>query len=168
MNDEADYQPFDLLGDPVDPNHNGRGAPSHAPTREKQELVIALWAEGKTNEYCAAALGIAGPTFRKHYFRTKKQKALKDNAGARIHGLMISTCLAEVKKGSMTAVKQLREIMHRADLERLSREIAADRREEERDASPAPAKGKKEQQADAARDVGGLYAPGEPPRSLVN
>lgn len=163
-----DFQPFDLLGDPVHPNKDGRGKPAHFPTDEKRKIVKALWAQGRNNEYCAAALGISLPTFNKHYFKTKRQKAHRANARAAVEALHLQAVLKGVAEGNMAAVKLHREMLHRADLERLSQDIAHDRRKDEADEPKARPRGKKEQRVEDARELDGLYAPGDPPRSLVN
>lgn len=164
---QPDFQPFDLLGDPVPPNFKGRGAPPHMPTDEKRKIVKALWAQGRSNQFCAAALGISEPTFNKHYFKTGRQRAQRDTARAATEALMMQAVLRGVDEGNMAAVKQLRELMHRADLERLAKDIAHERAEGE-PSETARALPKKQQQAKDAEELTGLYEPGPAPGAMVN
>lgn len=160
MSETADYQPFDMLGDPVPADFKGtrgRGAPPHVATPDRRKIVIGLWAMGKDNEYCAAALGISEPTFRKHYFRSAGDKRVKDHARARLDGMMLAATIAEIEKGSMAAVKQLRDLTHRADMERLAKDIARGRSSEK---APKEEKlGKKDELARAAAAIEGVFAP---------
>ena len=150
-----DYPEFDLLGDPVPEGFKGRGRPPHTPTDEKRKLVMALWAKGENNAYCAAALGITEPCFNRHYFK-KSQRHQRHEARARLDAMELNAVLKGVEEGNMQAVKRLREIMREADLKKLSKEIGRKRAE---DAAEDRKLGKKEQQLQDAAKVGGLYAP---------
>ncbi len=160
-----------MLGDPVPPNFKGRGRPPHVPTDEKRKLVMTLWAMGKSNAFCAAALGISEPSFNRYYFK-KAQRHLRDEARARIDGYMLNAVLKAVDEGNMAAVKQLRDMMHRADLERLSKHIARERDEDDRAVSSSSSSqrlGKKELRQRKAEKLTGIYEPGTPPSGgMVN
>lgn len=156
MSTQPDYQDKDLFGFAVRANFGGRGKPAHAPSDDSRKLVVAMWAMNKTNEYCAAALGISEPTFRKYYFSTKAQQALKENARAPIDALMVSAAIRGAEEGNMAAVKTLRELLHNADMQRLSKEIARGRAEE--DEKPEKL-GKKDALAKAASEIEGVFAP---------
>ena len=64
---------FDLLGDPIGPNHGRRGRPQHVATLRNISIVSELERSGATKFEMAKALAITQPTLRKHYFRGKKQ-----------------------------------------------------------------------------------------------
>lgn len=59
----------DLLGDPVDPGHGCGGRPRHIATDARRAMVRQLREAGQPQEAIAAALGITGPTLRRHYHR---------------------------------------------------------------------------------------------------
>lgn len=157
MSKKEDYQPFDLLGDPVDPNHNGKGRRTHVVTNEKRRLVVTLCALGKSIEEIAAGLSITPPTLRRHY---KKQLIAKEHARIRAEAKVIDSLMRRIDEGSVAAMRTFREVLSDADLKEHAAALA----------SPAPVaakKGKKETLVDAARRVAGIYAP-PPPPSKVN
>lgn len=160
MSETADYQPFDLIGDPVDPNHGARGRRTHKPTDEKRRLVIALVGFGRSMEEIAAALSITPPTLRRHY---KKQLIEKEKARMRLEGKLVDRMLAAIEDGKVSAMKELHKMLFDIRLQ----ELAASVKNRPGDEAVKAAVGKKEQQAEAARGVEGLYAP-PPAPNLVN
>lgn len=157
-----EYPDSDMLGHPIPSNFGGRGAPAYAPSAEDVSVVMALWARKKSNAYCAAALGISEPTFNKYFFKTKAQKAQRDQARAWVEGMTMRAVLKGVNEGNMAAVKQMREIMFRADQEELASKVAnrSDDETPKRDT-----RGKKQRQRDEAAAIAGLYAP---PSDAIN
>ena len=64
---------FDMLGDPIGPNHGRRGRPLHVATLRNISIVSELERRGATKAEMAKALSITKPTLLKHYFAGKKQ-----------------------------------------------------------------------------------------------
>ena len=108
-----DYQAFDLLGDPVDPNRGGRGRPRHVATEEKRRLVVQLCAFEYSLEQIAAALSITEPTLRKHYRRQLIEKA---KARMRVEGKLLSALMTEVEAGNVAAIDKYYRRLDRLDM----------------------------------------------------
>jgi predicted transcriptional regulator len=149
---------FDLLGDPIPPGFGRRGRPQHLPTDEKRRIVVVLMAFGRKDEEIAASLGITPPTLRKHYFRELRGRA---DARARLDAKLFGALLAEVEKGNVTAIDKMFKRLDRHDLAVLSRQVA-----DRGHGDNGQAKGKKEQQREAAGKVTGRLAPPAPPRMI--
>lgn len=151
-------QDFDLLGDPIPEGHGKRGRPPHVPTDEKRRLIIMLMAFDWSVEKIAAALNITPPTLRKNYFRELKAKV---EARARVEAKLLTSLMSEAEKGNVSAIDKYLRRLDKHDLAEMANRVANRGKVE-------PRKGKKEQQKDAATQVGGKYAPPAPPTRLVN
>lgn len=125
-----------MLGDPVPAGFKGRGRPPHVPTDEKRKTVMMLWAFGKTNAECAAALGITEPTFNKHYFKNSHMKQIRDESMNRLFAKTLSSLLAQVEAGNVSAIDKM--------LNRIDRHLLRT------GATRAPKLGKKEVALEAA------------------
>lgn len=151
---------FDLLGDPIPEGWGKRGRPAHVATDEKRRLVKQLLAFEWTLERIAAALSITPPTLRKNYFRELKFKA---EARARVEAKLLDALMAQVEAGNVAAMKEYNRLLEKHDLRHLAEAVANRGHAEPR----ATRLGKKEQQSEAAKAVGGKFAP-PPPPGFVN
>lgn len=151
---------FDLLGDPVPEGFGRRGRPPHTPTDEKRRLVVQLLAFDWSPERIAASLNITPPTLRKHYF---SQLKLREEARARVEAKLLSKLMAEAEAGNVSAIDKYFKRLDRHDM-RLLADAAAKRGNPQR-SKPL---GKKEQQLENARSIGGRFAPPMAPGMLPN
>jgi AraC-like DNA-binding protein len=106
-------QSFDLLGDPVDPNHGRRGRPRHVATEENRRRVMVLLAFDWSEEKIAGALGITDKTLRRHYFRELKVKVA---ARWRVEAKLLSHLMSEVEAGNVSAMDRFFKRLDRHDL----------------------------------------------------
>jgi len=94
---------FDLLGDPIPPNHGRRGRPQHVPSRENSNKVMLLLAQGWTNERISGALGITVPTLKRHYFSVLKAR---DVARDRVEAIGLLSLWNMGREGNVAAMKE--------------------------------------------------------------
>lgn len=94
---------FDLLGDPISPNHGKRGRPQHVPTQENRNKVMLLLAQGWTDARISGALGITNPTLKRHYFRELKTR---DVARDRVEAIGLLTLWNLGREGNVAAMKE--------------------------------------------------------------
>ena len=153
--------PHDLLGHPVPANKGAKGRPQHAPTAEKLEIAIGLYAEGHGDRDVAAALGISVPTLRAHYFSHPELKALRRKARMVVKGRMVHALFKAVEAGKVGAIDKVLKRLDRADQAELARRMAG-LQEERPKPKPAPL-GKKEAAVRAAKEVRGKFAPPDAP-----
>jgi len=137
---------FDLLGDPIPDGFGKRGRPPHLVTAENRRKVMVLAAFDKNEMQIAAALGISGPTLRKHYFRELKSRL---EARQRLEGKLLGALMKEVDAGNVSAIHKVFKRLDRHDLA-LGVQPAA----KARTAKP-PKLGKKAQAEIDAQDVTG-------------
>lgn len=138
------WLPFDLLGNPVPANKGCKARPQHAPTPENLEKIMLLYAAGKTDGECAAAIGITIPTMKRHYFSSPELQLVRRNAHLVVEAELLARLNAKSKEGSVSATEKL---MKRIDKARLGPAVPV--------AKAKKAKlGKKEQQVEDARYAG--------------
>lgn len=128
------------------------GRPPYKPTIETRRIVEEMKFCGESENTIARALGIDPDTLRKHFV-----DELADGHAQRrkeVVGLLFETA----RKGNVAAIKKLEE---------LGRAAGAAEAVEKR-ARPEPKRGKKEEQQEAARAVGGRLAVPAGPRLAVN
>ena len=152
---------FDLLGDPIPPEHTGRGRPPHVPDDEKLFKVMLLLAIEKSEDDVAKSIGITAKTLRKHYSRQLK---VRDEARLRLEGEILARLAVEAAGGNVGAIKELNRLLEKYDHAKLSKSVA--NRPAISARSPLPL-GKKEAAKMAAGKVEGRFAPPPQPR-LVN
>jgi len=151
----------DLFGCPVLVREAKRGRPEHSRTPENAKRVSMLFAMGRDVADVALAMGVSQPTLRKHYFsEVAQRKALLD----RLEADQLAKLFDQSEKGSTAATKALLDRCDDARSARFAAAVIKDRRPADK---PAP-KGKKEQQREAAGNVGGRFAPREAPTLLMN
>jgi hypothetical protein len=151
---------FDLLGDPIPENHGGRGRPPHIPTQENRSQVRVLLGLSWMPVAIARSLRITLPTLRKHYFSELKDREM---ARFQLKAAQIMMTYRAADANNAGAIKQLGEHIRQAELGALQADV------EKRQKPKKPAKlGKKEQQQQAAEEVGGLYATPPAPGTRVN
>ena len=151
----------DLFGYPVLIREAKRGRPEHQRTEEIAKRISMLFALGRSVEAVAAAVGVTQPTLRKHYFSEVAQRqALLD----RLEADQLAKLFDQSANGSTAATKALLDRCDDARAARFASAVIKDRRS----ADKPVAKGKKEQQREAAGNVGGRYAPREAPATLIN
>ena len=130
---------FDLFGDPIPENWGKRGRPQHVATLENRRKVSMLLAFGWNNERIARALHITPPSLRKHYFSELKYR---DEARDRLDATLAMTLWRQVEAGSVSAIREFRELLGHNDMMGLAPRIA----------QPKPPKlGKKEEALLAAQ-----------------
>ncbi|NIJ37907.1 hypothetical protein FHR22_002610 [Sphingopyxis panaciterrae] len=152
----------DLFGNPVlFAKPRGRGRPQHVPTIENHNRILLLAATGRSEEECAAAIGVSPPTLRKHYFSAVQSF---DRAKLVLQGERLSLLAAEGAKGNVAAIKELGKEIERGELRALGERVK-DRGKSEQ---LTKAKGLKEQRKEAAQGVKGLFEPRKPPSSLAH
>ena len=141
---------LDLFGDPIPEGWGKRGRPQHVPTDRNRNKVMVLLAAGWAPARIAGALGITGPTLRKHYFFELRQAAsMRD----RLKALHLQSLVEETKKGNVAAAKELGRLLDRWDAAEFG--IGASRDEDEAPDPPRRrALGKKEEAAIAAQTAG--------------
>jgi len=137
---------FDLLGDPIPDGIGKRGRPPHLVTAENRRKVMVLAAFDKNEAQIAAALGISGPTLKKHYFRELKSRL---EARQRLEGKLLGALMKEVDAGNVSAIDKVFKRLDRHDLA-IGVQPAAKAR-----TAKAPKLGKKAQAEIDAQDVTG-------------
>lgn len=151
----------DLFGCPVLVREAKRGRPEHVRTPENAKRVSMLFAMGRDVADVALAMGISQPTLRKHYFsEVEQRKALLD----RLEADQLAKLFDQSANGSTAATKALLDRCDDARAARFAAAVIKDRRP----ADKPVAKGKKEQQREAAGSVAGRFGPREAPPSLIN
>jgi DNA-binding CsgD family transcriptional regulator len=125
------------------------GRKAFNPTDEEREKVRVLKAGGMSNEAIAEAIGISEPTLTKHFSSDLEIGA------ARVTGEMLMARYRSAMGGNVSAQNKM--------LEQVGAVRARDKR-----APAAPKLGKKEQQALAAKSIGGKFAPPAPPKLVVS
>lgn len=151
-----------LFGWPMPEPRDKAGRPEHVPTVENRNKIMLLLALKKSNADIAKAIGISQPTLRKHYLQELDQRRV-----ARLQ--LDATRWAKlyeraVVDGEVSALKELAKVLEKHDLAELDERVQARGKRAPREV----AKGKKEQQADAAGTLQGKYAPPAGPGQLVN
>lgn len=104
---------LDLLGDPIPPEHTGRGRPPHVVDDKKRCKVMLLLALQKTEDEIAAVLGITGKTLRKHYSRELR---VRDVARLRAEAELWAVLATEAAKGNVSAIDKMFKRWDRLDL----------------------------------------------------
>lgn len=128
------------------------GRPEYRPTVEQRRTVEEMKFCGESDNTIARALGIDPDTLRKHF-----ADELADGHAQRrkeVIGLLFSSA----RGGNVSAQKKLEE------MGRVAGAAEAVKARETR----APKLGKKEERQIAAKNVGGKFAPPEPPKLVVN
>jgi hypothetical protein len=100
----------------------------------------------------AAALGITGPTLRKHYFFELRSRGVMLD---RLKAAHLTTLLDQMRAGNVQAIKEMGRIIDRTDAASFG--LGHDSSDDEADDAPAsrpPRLGKKEQKEIAARTAG--------------
>lgn len=148
---------LDIFGYPVLPPTERRGRPRHVATSESRDVVALLAALDKTHAEICETLAISEPTLRKNY------RAELSHGRAQIRAEVMFRAMEQVRAGNVSAMALVLRRLDAADLAALHRRVADHDR-------PAPAPGKKEQQAEAARAAGGSgrYATPSPPKLVVD
>lgn len=150
----------DLFGDPVPRSRGKRGKPPHVPTAENRRFVQLALACERDEEEIAAALRITVKTLNRHYFH---ELAGKVSARLKLEMKAMAAMVEQVEKGNVAAMALLAKRLDKAGLKQLAHQLA-DRGKGE---AKAPKLGKKEQQRQAAQQVGGKFAPPPAPQ-LIN
>ena len=150
----------DLFGYPVLIRDAMRGRPEHVRTDEIAKRISMLFALGRSVADVAAAVGLSQPTLRKHYFSEVQQRAIMLD---RLEADLTAKLFDQSENGSTTATKALLDRCDDARAARFAAAVIKDRRP----ADKPVAKGKKEQQREAAGTVGGRFAPREAPSLLM-
>ena len=117
MGDDRDR---DLFGNPVRANRGRPGRPALEVTAEDRDAVEAALVRGWSNERIARAVGIS-PASLKRYFRAALHH--RDVAREKMELAMFATVARQAMAGNMSAVKQLRDMMHGDQLARSSAEM---------------------------------------------
>ncbi|SDC30585.1 hypothetical protein SAMN05444678_102254 [Sphingomonas sp. YR710] len=151
---------LDLLGDPIPPEHVGRGRPPHVPTEKNRMKIMLLLALGNTEDDVAAAIGITAKTLRKHYSRQLKERA---SARLRLDGELLASLAAAAAKENVGAIKELYKRLDKHEMVQLADKVA----DRGRAVAPPPKLGKKEEARITAGNVTGKFAPPPAPR-LIN
>ena len=150
----------DLFGCPVLIRESKRGRPVHERTPENAKRVSMLFAMGRDVADVALAMGLSQPTLRKHYFsEVEQRKAMLD----RLEADQLAKLFDQSENGSTAATKALLDRCDDARSARFAAAVIKDRRPTDKPA----AKGKKEQQREAADNVAGRFAPREAPSLLM-
>ena len=126
----SDERERDLFGNPVRARKGQRGRPPLEITPEDRDMVEAALVRGWSNERIARAVGVSVPSLKRH-FRAALQR--RDQARERMELAAFATLAREAIEGrSMSAMKQLREVLARdamtrkqAEFERQQQEAAA-------------------------------------------
>lgn len=129
-----------------------RGSPEHRPTIANRQTVEEMKFCGESEDVIARALGISTPTLRKHY--SVELTDGHSNRRKEIIGILFDAA----RKGNVSAAKRLDE------MGKVAGAAAAVKAREVK----APKLGKKEQQQEAAAEVGGKFAPPAGPKLVVN
>jgi hypothetical protein len=140
---------FDLLGDPVPPDHEGPGRPPHVPDDRKRNKIILLLAMGWNTKRIAAEMGLDQKTLRKHY---SHQLRARDVALDRLRAGRLSILWEAAQQGKVAALKEIGKEIARIEAATFGNAVASDDR---RPAKPRPtALGKKEAARIAAASAG--------------
>lgn len=151
----------DLFGLPLMPER-GRGRPAHAWTLENSNKVNLMFACGWKPIEIARVLGITKPTFYKHYFN---EIANAGYAPQMMKARQLERLNVAAEDGNVAAEKALAAMIHAEQTRALGERV----KNRARAAEPAaPKRGKKEEQAEAAKGVGGRFGTREPPPLLMN
>ncbi|RLP22254.1 hypothetical protein [Mesorhizobium sp. YM1C-6-2] len=129
------------------------GRPEYQPKIEDRQTVEEMRYCGESETVIARALGIDPDTLRKHFV----EELANGHANRRkeVIGLMFKSA----RDGNASNQKRLEEI---------GRAVGADESVKGRGKTKEPPVGKKEAKQKAAEQVGGKFAPPEPPRLVVN
>lgn len=139
---------FDLLGDPIPDNHGKVGRNGHIATNENINKVRLLTLANWTASQIAEELGISVPTLNAHYFRNTSIKRARQHVVSEVRGRLLLQLEAQAAKGSVSALKEMGRIVHRAELEMLGAELTGPK-------APVKRPGKKAQRKiDAAKSDG--------------
>ncbi|MDO1582418.1 LuxR C-terminal-related transcriptional regulator [Rhizobium oryzicola] len=159
MTDEV--QQFDLFGNPYEPGSRKHGRPSHEPTEATIVNVMVLLAAGQTNKEIGKVLGLDVKTLKRHYGHLLGQRdVMLNRLRTKLRTAQIQIGLAGNAAALSAAIKSLDGV----DAERIERELR------NRAANAPSGKGyisKKETRREAARNVGGKFAPPPPPRLVA-
>lgn len=157
----------DLFGDPWTPPRDPRGRKSHKRLPQLAEKIAVLRATGATEEEIERRIGLSVKTIRKYYSREL------EGGPQLVEALVNETMFAEMLKGKVGAARFIREQLEKGRAtvagQRL-RDRASPGAGEKAEARSAPL-GKKEERLAAAERVaegGGRFAPGAPPKLVVN
>lgn len=151
----------DLFGDPVIHREAKRGRPEHVRTRRNASKAALLFAMGRSVAEVADALGITQPTLRKHYFSEVQRR---DAMLLKLEGDTLLKLFEAAEGGNVGAMKELMARADKVGLSLLAGSVA-NRKSSGSQAKVKP-KGKKEEQQDAAKGVGGRYGTRPPPPGL--
>lgn len=154
---------LDLFGEPVVYRETKQGRPEHVRSPENANKVMLLLACRKSVKDVALALGVTQPTLRKHYFHELSQR-LAAGLKMRAHQLARLNKLAE--EGNVSAEKELLRLIDQEQLKCLSDSVT--QRGSGGKKEKTKPLGKKEEQALAAKGVGGRFAPRPSPPRLIN
>lgn len=153
---------FDLFGNPLAVVDAKLGRPEHKPTEENIIFVMVLLASGQSNKEVASTLGLSVPTFRKHYLHLLKQRDLM------LDRLRTKLRVQQIQQGLGGNAAALNAALNTLDKVRVER---AQKKVESRGASKPEKQvklGKKEQRLAVAQNVGGKFAPPQPPKLVVD
>lgn len=152
----------DLFGDPILAAKEGPGRPEVEWNRQTSLRVSLAFTLGWTVKRVAKLVGLSCPTLRKVYFSECGERALARDK----HELRQLALLAEqAEEGAVSASKELDKRLEKLRTRDLGERVADRGRRAEPKAAP---KGKKDQEKDAARGVGGRFGTREPPARLMN
>ncbi len=150
---------LDLFGNPMPPMR-GPGRPAHVVTAETRAFVNMLFVCGHDVMSVAKAVGLSRRAFYAHYRAEIGERQL---AALKFKGHQMIRLNRLAQDGNVAAEKALAGMIAGEQLKALGQKI------ERRTAPSMPApKGKKEQQREAAGNVGGRFAPREAPTQLIN
>ena len=135
--DQGGGQAVDLFGMPVVPLKDPRGRKRYAVSKENQQVVVTLRANGWTHERIAGFIGCDAKTLREYYSR---ELAF---AGDYLEGMALQVLAKRAMEGHLPALREL------------LAKVQAENAPKAKVAAPAkvPVKGKKDQQAEAAREA---------------
>lgn len=152
---------FDLFGEPIPARKGKRGRPAHVWTQENSNKINLLFAVGYSIPQAAVALGISEPTFRKHYFH---EVEWHDQARMRLKAKLMNSLMTQAEGGSVAAMKELRAIMEKSEMEETADRRANIARSD--GAGAARPLGKKEAALEIAMNASGIFAPPAAPDIL--
>lgn len=155
---------LDLFGQPVRQRREGRGRPEHVWTKENSQKISLLFACGRDIKDVAAAIGLAIPTLRKHYFSECEGRR---HAGIRMRAVQLARLNAEAEKGNVAAEKALAAMIQSEQVRAMSDQVSTRGRSAQPDPKPEPL-GKKEAAKLAANSATGRFSARTPPPSLLN
>ena len=150
----------DLYGEPLPANWGKRGRPEHVATQENRSKVSMLVALGWSNKRIAAALLVATPTLRKHYYSELK---FRDVARDRLNAGVAMKLWDLVLAGNVSGIREFQKFVERNDLMTYGQAGQPGTRAKGR-AAKEPKLGKKEeamaaaQQPDTGTPLGELMA----------